>query len=156
MRNNNEEGDILNRLFIEIILPISVFILFVFIQNLIKNSYKLDDFIINILYIIFALWIAKGIFSFSKSPNKPFEYKLTPTVIKNKILKIAVKMKTKKILKWVGIVLLVFIILNPGLSQFKEFNGDNSGTKSYNFLIFSLYNYNGSKYLGILMNFFAI
>lgn len=69
----------------------------------------------------------------------------------------------KKIAKWVGIVLagllLILIITNPGIKQFKDFKG----VKSYeylhrerNWIIFSIYydEADEQRYVGIFMNFF--
>jgi len=55
----------------------------------------------------------------------------------------------KKILIGISILLLVLILTNPTLQDFKENIGfkeskDNSVSKKYNFLLFSIYEYNST------------
>lgn len=73
------------------------------------------------------------------------------------------KMLLKKIWIVAGIILVLFILLNPGINRFKEYSGlvgkDSRYIKrKYNFVIFSIYedSYSDKKYLGILMNFINI
>lgn len=53
-------------------------------------------------------------------------------------------------------IALLFIILNPGYTSFRQFTGDTSVRRTYNFFICSIYDDGGDKYLGIALNFFRI
>jgi hypothetical protein len=74
---------------------------------------------------------------------------------------------TKPKTKWIitGSILLILIVLNPGMNQFKEYVGnlnmdDVHLSRGANFLIFSIYEEQwmdrDKKYLGLLMNFIDI
>lgn len=61
------------------------------------------------------------------------------------------------------LIILIFIILNPSYSNFKEYTGLNGKSAEYlhkknNFLLFSIYKNakDGKIYLGVLMNFIVI
>ena len=61
-----------------------------------------------------------------------------------------------KLKKWQAIsiiILIIFIILNPSLKDFKEYTGDQEVTKKMNFLIVSVYQDGSDDYLAFLLNF---
>jgi hypothetical protein len=69
----------------------------------------------------------------------------------------------KKII--IALILIIPIVLNPSLNQFKEFTGVNGAgsnllKRKANFLLFSIYEYEGEysteRYLGVCMNFIDI
>lgn len=54
---------------------------------------------------------------------------------------------------------LLLAFTNPGIKRYKEFQGDEdiSVKREQNWLLYSIYkDYDGKRYLGILMNFFEI
>lgn len=65
----------------------------------------------------------------------------------------------KKILFWgiPAVILFVFITTNPGLKRFKEYVGYSDKTieikKIKNYFLFSVYEYDGERYTGVLLNF---
>jgi hypothetical protein len=64
-----------------------------------------------------------------------------------------------KLKKWQSIsiiILIIFIILNPSLKDFKEYTGDQEVTKKMNFLIVSVYQDRGDDYLAFLLNFIKL
>lgn len=66
----------------------------------------------------------------------------------------------KKVSLFIGAIILIFIITNPSLKSFNEFQGDGRNynqKRISNWGVFSVYeNTNGNKYLGIFMNFFPM
>ena len=70
--------------------------------------------------------------------------------------------------KWpliIAAILLLFIILNPSMKQFKEYMGKGTSSlfeyrRASNFLIYSIYEYEygfeNKKYIGILSNFILL
>ena len=54
------------------------------------------------------------------------------------------------------VILLLLILFNPGLKDFKEHTGDSDVTKKMNFLVASLYQDGNEEYLGIALNFIKI
>jgi len=64
-----------------------------------------------------------------------------------------------KLRKWqiaIVVIVLLLIILNPGLKDFKEHTGDSDVTKKMNFLICSIYEDGNDDYLGIALNFIKL
>lgn len=56
-------------------------------------------------------------------------------------------------------VILLLILTNPGVKRFKEFMGQDSYAgleRTRNWLIFSIYEKRGGKYVGIFLNFITI
>jgi hypothetical protein len=54
------------------------------------------------------------------------------------------------------VILLLLIILNPSLKDFREYTGDAGVTKKMNFLILSVYEDGGDDYLAFLLNFIKL
>ena len=69
------------------------------------------------------------------------------------------KPKTKKFLIIVTIIILILALLNPTRKDFAEYKGYskdhdlNNISRKANFIIFSIYEKNGTRYFAILKNF---
>lgn len=55
-----------------------------------------------------------------------------------------------------GCIVLLFVVLNPSLKNFNEYQGDKGGTKKMNFIVCSVYQEGNENYVGILSNFLQI
>jgi hypothetical protein len=65
----------------------------------------------------------------------------------------------KKILIGLGIAIVILMISNPSLKEFKEYSPLQSynAKRTRNWIIFSIYeNNNGKRYFGIFKNFFEL
>ena len=67
--------------------------------------------------------------------------------------------KRNKILIVIGCIVLFFILTNPSMKSFKEYEGETSykGLKrKYNFIMFSIYKNGSETYIGVAKNFFYL
>ena len=65
-------------------------------------------------------------------------------------------LKFKKWQIFAASILLLLIILNPGLKDFREYSGDRDVTKKMNFLVVSIYEDGSDSYIGFLLNFIKL
>lgn len=73
--------------------------------------------------------------------------------------KLKIKINKKKVLYVSLSIVFILIITNPSQKNFKEFVGSSTYTglrREQNWIILSVYNSGGIRYLGIFMNFFKV
>ena len=174
----------LKTLFISVIIQVSICAILVFslMQIFQMDLESKNSIIIWIPFLAANIYIIRGlilllvyIYHSIKSPTTKYVYRnvYPDNWVRNGINEIELgeiyfvdfcksilnrmrKINTKKTKIVIAVCFSILIILNPTTSQFRDYIGERDVTKKMNFLVVSVYEYNGNKYLGLLMNFIPL
>ncbi len=124
------------------------------------NSGRTDGIIpenvLGVMVIISIIYIIRGFYSFIKACIYIVKLKAEPEEINTSIPRKKIKLSKQTTMYALAVLFILLMLLNPSTSQFRDYIGEKDVTKKMNFLIVSVYEYNGNKYLGFLMNFIPL